>query len=251
MQHIESVVKIYTTNDYSRFNMVLGNRELKEAKIKRIRRDITNGLDILRLCPIIVSESGNKLNIIDGQHRYFVARQIKSHVFYVISKEMPLGDVAKINSNQEKWSSKDFIHCYAVQGNDNYVKLQEFMDQYKISVSVSMGLLSIGLAIGDHGVQEEMKTKFERGGFETTNRLTAIEVADIVEQFSEFKQNKTRLFIVAICKLLKAEKCDMVELVNKFKKDPEVLKEQSNYQNYLLNLEQIYNKGIHNRRVIY
>lgn len=82
MNHVESSIKIYFTREYSLFNMLQGNRELNNAKIKRIKFDIMGGLDVLRYCPILVIENKQtgRLDIIDGQHRFWVAKEMKSKV---------------------------------------------------------------------------------------------------------------------------------------------------------------------------
>ena len=80
MTHNESSIKIYHSKDYSLFRMINGNRQLDERKIKRIIKDISDGLDVLRYCPILVKVNGDQLDIIDGQHRYYVSRKLKCGV---------------------------------------------------------------------------------------------------------------------------------------------------------------------------
>lgn len=248
MQHNESTVKVYVTTDYARFNMVLGNRQLVDKTCKQIRKDVVNGLNLFSLRPIHVTENGKRLDIQDGQNRFYVCRQMKLPVYYILGNPMPMTDVAKVNSVQEKWNPKDFINCYEVQDNANYKGLREFIEETGFPLSISVRLLSKGYALMETILD---KNGFERGSFVISHGIIAREVAVMVRKFSEFPKYKTGGFIVAICRLMKAEVCDMEELVAKFKKDPAALKDQAKTQDYLLNLEQIYNKGTHSRRVIY
>jgi hypothetical protein len=81
MTHTEASLQIFFTNEYSRFRMINGNRQLNEAKINRIIKEISNGNDMRKYYPIQVKENGDRLDILDGQHRFYIARHFKSPVF--------------------------------------------------------------------------------------------------------------------------------------------------------------------------
>lgn len=248
MIHIESSIKIYYTKDYSIFKNIVGNRLLNEGKIKRIIADIEDGLDMLRYYPILVDKN---MRVIDGQHRLYVAKTIKSNVWYiVIHDEMELHEIAKVNSNVEKWSKKDFINCYSMQGNKNYETLQQFLTQYGFPVSVAVQLLAKG-KMHDGGATELIKIQFERGEFVVKHLDKATALAQKVEQFNEFKARKSGGFIDAIDKILLAQKCDFNILVEKYQKRPDALKVQPATKQYILNLEEIYNHQSKVRRIIF
>jgi hypothetical protein len=251
MQHIQSTVEVFFTNDYSRFKMINGNRQLNEVKINRIIRDIEDGIDVLKYYPIQVSEKNNRLEIVDGQHRFYICKKLKRPVYYILLKEdRRLTDIAKINSNTEKWATKDFINCYVQLGNKHYQQLQDFMDQYGFNASVSMRLLYFG----DPGT--ELRTVnisqiFHRGEFEVKFLQEAIDIAELCKSFESFPSWQSKHFIQAIYKISKAEKVNIIELATKFKNNPDMLTRQVNYKEYIFLLERLFNVGKHNRVVIY
>lgn len=246
--HKESSLLIYHTTEYGAFRMINGNRELNAAKIKRIQKDIAAGLDVLKYCPILVKSDGKKLEIIDGQHRFWVAKELKKPVHYlIVEKNIDLYSIAKINSNTETWKGKDFINCYAQQGNKDYLILQAFVDEWGFNIGMSINLL----ANGNTPDGSQALDAFKAGQFKVKKLNDAIELAKICKQFSKFNAWRSRPFVVAISKILKGAKCDVKELVEKFNKDTESLQIQGTYKEYLVNLEAIYNKGTHKRRVIY
>jgi hypothetical protein len=251
MKHVESSIKIFFSKDYSLFRMINGNRQLNNNKIKRIRNDILKGLDVLRYCPILVKENKNTLEIIDGQHRYWVAKEMKSKVWYIVVEDFTLHDIAKINSNTEKWATKDYINCYIQQGNVHYQFLREFMEKTGFPLSVTLRLLATGKVGGDAGVDEKNSDKFKRGQFEVLFEKEANRMVDAVRQFEEFPGHNSRHFIIAIELILKAGKCDFVELVDKYKEGTVKLLKRESIKEYLANLEEIYNYRMRQRRVIY
>lgn len=233
--------------------MITGNRQLNDLKIKRIIKDINDGIDVLRYCPILVQQNadGKRLDIIDGQHRFWVSKKLKTHVWYILVEEMELMEIAKINSNTEKWKDKDFINCYVQQKNKNYQVLQEFIDKYGFPIGVSVMLLSRGYLTGDGGTSNKKKHDFKSGLFKVTHYEDAVVLADIVLKFKSFSGMRTGSFVEAIGRIKRAGKIKMEDLLKKHLEDPFVLKPQKNTKAYLTELELLYNKGKASRKIIY
>lgn len=248
MQHNEANTKIYFTRDYGVFKSVSGNRDLNPGKIKRIIHDIENGLDMLRYCPIIVDKD---MNVIDGQHRLYVASKIKSNVWYVISDTLDLIDIARLNSNTEKWKAKDFLNCYVVKGIQDYMILENFVKKYEISIGIGFKLLMSGEITSTRQTHVKTKPAFERGEFKADCLEYATRLMDTVNLFSQFGKCKTRDFINAIHHLLQAGKADIGHLVKNFQSDPTALDRCDSTKDYMLALEQIYNYRKKERHIIF
>lgn len=252
MQHTVSDVKVYVTKDYKMFQRVRGNRVLNDGKIKKMVRDMRHGLNFLADFPIVTSQASTKLQVHDGQHRLEAAIQMKLPVYYILRKEeMNLTETARINSLQEKWKPKDFIACYIEKGVKDYQILQDFMDQYSCPVSVALRLLHYGTAKSDGGAGDLLSRSFERGEFKVLHQKQAKEIMETCRLFEAFDYWNTRPFIAAITRVLSADMCDMDELAEKFNKNPDMMQKRSTPKDYLLLLENIYNKGRHKREVIY
>lgn len=248
MQHTESSIRVYFSKEYSQFKMLVGNRELNATKIKKIINDIENGTDVLRYCPIMVSEKNGKLEIIDGQHRFWVSKKIKSPVWYIIAQDMSLYDIAKMNSNTEKWKAKDFVNCYVQLGNKNYSKLQELMDKYSVPISTMIVMLQRG-AITD-GSGGGIKKGFERGEFEVKHEKFTVDMLETCNRIDS-PNRFSRHFIMAIDKIIQAGKVSIDEVISKINAAPEALEPQGSYKGYLTNMENIYNHKKQKRVVIF
>lgn len=228
--------------------MIDGNRLLNGAKIKRIISDIANGIDLLRYCPILVIERNDRLEIIDGQHRFFVARKIKSKVWYIIAEELSLYDIARMNSNTEKWKAEDYINCYSSLGNKNYEILGDFMRRFSLSSSTAINILYTGKIQSGGG--ESSSKMFHEGKFEVRHLQHAERFMKTANEFA-FSGKSKRGFLRAVEKIIHGKKIEVSDLIAKVNADGVELKHMETEKEFLFGLESIYNKGKHNRVIIY
>jgi hypothetical protein len=250
VKHVQASTPIYFTNEHGRFKMLNGNRQLNEGKINRIIREISEGNDMLRYYPIQVKESGDRLEILDGQHRFFICRKLNRPVFYILVKEeKSMADIAKINSNVEKWKNSDFIYCYSQQGNEHYKRLQEFVDTYNINIGTSINLLQTGHP-GNDGSGSNNRHEFAHGLFTCNFLKEAIELAEHCKKFQPFEYWRDRGFIIAVHKIKEAGLVSLDELLVNCKKYPELLMKQHSPKEYIYMLEQVYNSRKQKRVVI-
>lgn len=239
-------MKIYHTKAYNIFKNIIGNRGLNQSKIKRIIKDISSGTDMLKYCPIIVD---NNMRVIDGQHRLSVAKKLHSDIYYVIiNDKVSLYQIARMNSATERWNGGDFLKCYIETGSKDYKILDAFVQKYKFNINTSVALLSKGTPTygGD-----EMKNLFESGAFKVKELEKAEKIADLVIRFSSFHYHNSREFIRAIYKLMNANKCDFNRLVKNFKEGEKMLDGPATYKQYIVKLEEIYNRKKTKRDVIF
>lgn len=251
MKHQESSVKIFFSKRYADFQLITGNRQLNKTKIKKIRNDIIKGLDVLRYCPILVKENGRWLEIIDGQHRFEVAKEMNSKVWYIVVEDFTLLDIARINSNTEKWKTEDYINCYATQGNEHYIKLKGFLKETRFPLSVTLRLMLTGKVGGDAGIDTINSEKFKRGLFEINHLTETTKMVEATSMFESFADKNSRHFIIAIDTILRSDKCDFAELIDMYKQGNVKLVKQDSVKGYLTNLEEIYNYRMRIRRVIF
>lgn len=250
MEHKESNVLVYCSSDYARFRMIEGNRELNEAKIRRIMKEINKGNDVLPYYPCLVKERNERLDILDGQNRFYISKKLKRPVYYILAKEdKTMSDIAKVNSNVEKWNAESYIYCYMTAGNKNYDLLKRFMETYGLVVSVSCRMLHSGNP-GTEGFAANLSESFKSGTFEVKEWDAAVELAEECKKFSSFQRWRERAFVIAVHRIKQARAVTIDELVSAYKKRPEMLTRQASFKEYIVNMEQIINVGKQKRIVI-
>ena len=250
MKHITAAsVQVYETNEYARFKMIAGNRQLDENKIKRIIKEIREGNNMLPYYPIQVRHVNDRLNILDGQHRFYICKKLKHPVYYIlVTEEKTMLDIAKINSNVGKWKGDDYVNCYAELGNKHYIQLRTFRETYGFTIGLSLVMLGTGTA-GVEG-RNSFTEQFHSGTFEIIEYDKAVAIAETVKRFNEFPNWRSRAFVIAIDRILKANLVPIDEIVSTFNKRPEFITEQANYKAYINCIEQMMNVGKQKRIVV-
>ncbi len=251
MHHHVSTVKIYETTNYQLFDKLKGNRKINDAKIKRIIKEIDAGNDMLQYYPIQVQEQDEKLNILDGQHRFTISKILKRPVYYMLvteKKSMP--EIAKVNSNVEKWKSSDYINCYIAAGNDNYIQMNEFYTKFGFSIGLCLHLLYSGKPGAANGEAKGLHFSFQNGTFEVAEHKKACELAELCSRFSFFPNWRSRDFVIAVYKIIEAGKVSIQDILTAVQANSNMLTQQANHKEYIYKIEQIINIGKKNRIVI-
>lgn len=238
---------IHQTNDYGKFNRILGNRNTSQKKIERIMHDVSVGLNLLPYCPIIVYPENDNLNIVDGQHRFEVSKQMALPVYYVLAKELDLKQIAMLNSRQDKWTQNDFLRCYFNIGIPDYITLDTFLKEHTVGISTGMDFLMIGkMAKG------ACSQKFRDGEFKVNfldETIALLKLSDSL--FARYSFYRDRNLLTAIQELQKIGKCDFEILKEKIDKNIRMMDQQSSVKDYIFNIERIYNHNNKIRQVIF
>jgi hypothetical protein len=120
----KTVGSIYSTFDYSQFKTLQGNRNINEINVKRL---VASFEKAYLLNPVLVNE---KLEIIDGQHRFEAAKRMGLPINYIIAEKYSNNEVHLLNSNMRNWGKMDYLKAYCDLGNENYIVMREFISDF-------------------------------------------------------------------------------------------------------------------------
>lgn len=241
-------MEIQSTTDYSLFSVINGNRVISKKKVTKLECDITDGLNLLPYCPIIVYRDKDKLCIVDGQHRFEVSKLLNSPVYYVICDALNLRQIARLNSRSDKWSNRDFMKCYINLGVEDYKILEAFMSEYGIIYSAAIDLLMYGSSAKKTASME----KFRDGEFKVNFLEEAEEVVKLTKYvFGRYVFSTDRNLIQAMEQLKKVGKCDFEVLKQKIAAAPMLMDQQSSPKEYVYNIERVYNHNNQKRQIIF
>lgn len=122
---MKQVGAIYSSQEYSKFKKLNGNRSVLEQRKNMIIASIQERGWIRN--PIVVNE---KMEIIDGQGRFEALKKLNMPVEYVVAKGATISDCIALNIKQKNWTAEDYIQCYADMGYSDYIILNSLMGDY-------------------------------------------------------------------------------------------------------------------------
>jgi len=225
--------------DYSQFSMTIHNREISPRKISSLTEAIKKD-NFLELFPIVVNE---KMEIMDGQHRFLVAQSLEIPIYYIVGKHITGIDVADINTQQTPWSVNDYLQYYVRQGLSDYVVHSGFREKYGFPHSAIMLLLC-----GSR--DRKIRNEFKNGKMEVTESVEqAHEVAQNVLSFADYGCDfvRSRSFILAVLDLMHHPDYEHGKMMKKMEYLAPNLQRSPDKGTYLRLLEDVYNYNQKNK----
>lgn len=220
---------IHTTTDYGLFKSIDGNRNLNLLHLNRLRKSMQER-------PLFTIITVNEhYQIIDGQHRFEISKELGLPVHYVMCAGYGLTEVHIMNATSKTWNSDDYMEGYCELGKQAYITYKKFKIKYELDHASCMAIL--GKYENGNAIKE-----FYEGRFEVYNYKSGVEFAERLALIGQYYAgHKRRIFIRAMLTLLKNEGFEFMEFLNKLRLCPSALTDCSSVSQYITLIEEIYN----------
>lgn len=185
------VTPIYKTFDYDRFSFISGNRSVNACNYAKLEKSM---LEEQLIIPICVNE---KKEIIDGQHRYTVAKNNGLPVYYYVIDNYDIEAVKRANMVNRTWDKKDFLQLQVEYGKDSYIIFDYLINQYGISIQ---DLLKVFAHIQNKTLNMISKD-FEAGKLTDDGCEQVEDFLKALEDFNFFRYYTTKPFVAAFIRL--------------------------------------------------
>jgi len=209
-------VQLYSTYD-SLFRCLAENRVLNESHVLALMESYEKDGYLFTI--IFVNE---RLEIIDGQHRYEAARRKKLPVYFMVMPGWGIKEVTMLNMNSRNWTILDFMETHAKAGNPNYVRFKEFYDSFEFDVTVCQLIIT-----GKRSGRIASTDTFRSGLMQVDEQLLtdAYLKANKILEMKQFHPNgwKSRNMVEAMLALFNTRGYEHDHLVLKLSTYPEVL----------------------------
>ena len=123
---------IYVSDDYSQFKSLPGNRAIRAGHVEALVKAIEEK-DMTKVRPILVNE---KLEIVDGQHRFEACKQLGLKIYYQIQKGATSFDAAALNAIQKAWTDSNYMDHLLCHDDPVMVSLRKFLSEHGLPNSV-------------------------------------------------------------------------------------------------------------------
>lgn len=234
-----------TTQDYSQFRNITGNREISEAHVDNLVEAIENK-NLLPFFPVLVNE---KMEVIDGQHRLMAAAKLNTPIYYEKIEGLTIKDVMSLNTHSKNWDLADFVQAYIKMGHKNYETLLDFSTRHHLSLGTAAGILSGYVNFTNGGGHHSRLIK--EGNFKVLSEHYAESVAEMIDKiarYAEFKVRTDRRFIGTMMKLRNNPDFDFDRLLGKLQVHDLMLHQRVTVPQYLMQIEEIYNFNVKSDR---
>jgi hypothetical protein len=226
------VNRVYGSFDYSKFRFIFGNRELRRAKVVKLREAIKRNNRIASY-PVIVNSN---FQIIDGQHRFIALTELGLEISYVIDDTFDIQGIAKSNTIADKWKANDYLLAYQTLGIVDYGVFANFMKTYDTNFTVTLVLFN-GKYSGN------LYRDFAEGKFQARNLDRATKWIEMVQDFKKYIQDihKDRHFVRAIINCFNHPEYNHTRMVKKMKSKGRLMTKSTSRIDYIRQLEAMYN----------
>jgi len=188
--------RIYVTSNMDMFEPIPSNRNGEQKRrVNYFTKIVKNGDFKLMLGAIFVFKRGDKLVIIDGHHRYFTAKKLKTPIAFIVTDEVTVNDVALINSSPNpKWDGKDHFTSALTDGYNLALVLNELranicekykMDAKKLSASELYGILVKNVKHFGSGLNTPTREMYNND--DLIERVYSEEYLNTVDLYASFK----------------------------------------------------------------
>lgn len=231
-------MNVYYTKDYGKFKHLEGNRNIVKPHLKRLRASMEKNY---LFSPILINE---KHEIIDGQHRFEVCKELGLPIYYIMKKGYSLNEVQILNSNLRNWSNDDYMNGYIELGLEDYSLYKMFRDEFGFDHHSCLWLLA-----GNHSNRETW-VDFKNGDFKVKDYKKAIQAAEKIKMVAQFYAGyKRRSFVSAMIKCFKNTEYNHSVFLNKLSYQSVKMVDCTDTTDYLTLIEEIYNFKSREKRV--
>jgi hypothetical protein len=228
----KKVNEIFSTKEYTKFKLIKTNRVIKNPKIKKLVKSMTeNGW--LPGSYVVVN---SKWEIIDGQHRILAGMQCNLPIVYTMERKADDKVMRGLNTGGDNWQMNDHLHGFVEDGNEHYTKLDNLMKAFpELKITECLMLCKNMYTSVPRGT-------FENGEFTTKNMVTAHTWGEYIMRLKPFaKFFNTGIFVRALLCCLTKEGFDFNDFVRKIELRPTSLVKCGTREQYIELFESIYN----------
>ena len=226
--------QVFKTKEYDLFHTIAGNRKINSRNYTKIANSMK---EKQLLIPIIVNE---KMQIIDGQHRFTACKELGLPVFYIIVNGYGLEEVERANTASATWDKLNFLDMHISKGNENYIEFNSLLVRYGINISE---LIKVFALVQGKNIPIA-NTNFEEGNFTLEGEEDVLNYLRALQDFSFFSEYKSSKFTTAFMKLFFYEKYNHKRMQAAIKVNGGSLVRKNSYSEYLALLtSEIYSKG--------
>lgn len=233
----EIVGYIYRTTDYDAFKKLAGNRDVFDARKKKIKASIQDVGWVRN--PVVVNE---KMEIVDGQGRTEALEDLGMPIEYVVAEGATTKQCIALNLKQTNWRTIDFLKSKASLGDEQSQQILRHV--YKFGTISVHGIIML-IANGSFS-KTHITEKVLDGSLKIYDEFTCDELLQFVSDcLAEIGRGmgSTEKWCYALKTVFFSEEIDSAKFLKCLKNRSTSLKGATTYESALAQCETLYNYG--------
>lgn len=242
---MDDTTQINVTTKYNQFKFLVANRERANAHIERLKEAFVEYGNLTRVQPILVND---RMEIIDGQHRFQAAQELGEPIFYTVAPGLGINEARSMNILHKSWSTDDYARSYAESGDASYKRYLQLREQYP-QFRHSVLLIAAESGVERKGIFRDFREGNMTMTSEQYNALRA-KLDALDEVVSEVPFGYQQEFCVAVLKAMNSSGYIQQRMVQKLQVQGATIPRYKSIPDYLRALEDAYNYRVQdNQRV--
>lgn len=221
---------IFSTNDYSIFKGMDGNRDVDEQHVLQLQKLMLANGNLTYEFPIVVN---SEMYVIDGQHRLKALQDLGWEVGYIVQDQATIETVRAINRGNRNWSWRDVANSYAKLGNKEYEWFLWFTETYNLTLGAATAFTT--------GFTRGSRKSFMDGSFKITHKTEAVNRAEQYAQIREEAGVDSAAFAAAFAEVNKSPYYDHERMSRKVAELAQTIPERATVADYKRKFEEVFN----------
>lgn len=233
----KNINTVYLETDLSVFKTLDGNRSVEPARVDKIARSIQRVGFVPS--PIVVND---RMEVIDGQGRLEACKQLNLPIPYIQIDGIGIEECLSMNINQVNWSTRDYVNSWAERGNENYIKLRDFLDACDFPLQIGLWLMFRSPRVSN---------RIQNGTVEVTDEMMddAVDLSIYLHKFDMIETNRRLQLAVAISFAITVDGVTKDGLERAITKNPRAFVAIADVSECIGVIEDVYNRGKRIHRV--
>jgi hypothetical protein len=241
-------MQINATTNYDLFTLLDYNRPCND--ISQLERNILQ-CNKLEMSPIIVDKN---FNIIDGQHRYLVAKKNNLILYYRIDPNASCeNDIITYNKASKTWTIDDYVHFYSMKGDKAAIFIKKMIQEHPLTCNEFIRLfVKHDKSMGASRYVKDGKITLNRNEQEIENILSNLkEVIDFLK--TKFNQEAFSIQKYTLITIMTNKQYDHVHFMSQINKFGGELsnavanfRDKTQFRNRIISF--VYNRSVKNEK---
>lgn len=228
--------KVIETKEYGKFKFLTSNREQSRGHIETLKAAFQEIGNLTRVQPILVNE---KMQIIDGQHRFTAAQELDQPIFYTVYPGLGVVEARSMNILHRNWKADDYARSYALSGYKSYRQYLGLKEDYGFGHSVILAYVE------NIWGKSRLFKDFREGNFVMQDIDKAVDrLENLSEAVDKAPIMAKKPLAISLLRFMQSEEYNHTLMLKKLEKYGYKLVKVDDVETNLRQLEDIYNHGV-------